>query len=133
MFFVVVLFLKLTLQERSLPFSLKESLIDPFLPRGYAYVTSGKPIFSVPANIPVAFELTILFSALSAFFSVWGLSKLPRFYHPVFNSQRFRRATQDRFFISIEAEDERFELERTLALAESLGGTHVETLIGAEA
>ena len=30
----------------------------------YPLVISGKPFFSLPANIPVIFELTVLFSAL---------------------------------------------------------------------
>ncbi|MBN2328028.1 MAG: DUF3341 domain-containing protein, partial [Candidatus Omnitrophica bacterium] len=30
----------------------------------YPIIISGKPLFSLPANIPVAFELTVLFSAL---------------------------------------------------------------------
>jgi len=117
-----------------LPFSLADNpILDPFLPSGYPFVVSGKPIHSVPASIPVAFELTILLSAFGAFFGMWLLNRLPQFYHPVFNSQRFRRATQDRFFISIEAKDALWDAERTLELARALGGTHVEALLGEEA
>ncbi len=112
-----------------LPFSLGDvALLDPFLPSGYPFVVSGKPVFSVQANIPVAFELTILLSAFASFFGMWLLNRLPRFYHPVFHSARFRRATQDRFFISIEATDALWDEERTVALARSLGGAHVELL-----
>ena len=112
-----------------LPFSVADTLIDPFLPSGYPYVVSGKPVFSVQANIPVIFELTILLSAFGAFFGMWGLNLLPRFHHPVFLSERFKRASQDRFFISIEAKDPLFERARTRVLATSLGGSFVEELV----
>src|ERR1035437_8681780 len=51
----------------------------------YPMVISGKPYWSLPPNIPVMFELTVLFASLAAFFGVWGLSRLPRYHHPVFN------------------------------------------------
>lgn len=113
-----------------LPFTLYQAdnalvseLASPFLPSGYDYVVSGKPIFSVPANIPVVFELTVLLSAFAAFFGQFLLSGLPQFFHPVFASERFKRASNDRFFISIEAKDPRYDRVRTRALADSLGGT----------
>jgi hypothetical protein len=118
-----------------LPFSVTGvlgALVDPFLPSGYGFVVSGKPVFSVQANIPVVFELTILLSAFGSFFGMWGLNRLPQFHHPVFHSERFRRASQDRYFISIEATDPLFDRDRTLALAQRLGGTHLEELVEAE-
>ncbi len=51
---------------------------------GYPLVFSGKPYWSLPANIPIIFELTVLLSALMAFFGVWGLSRLPQPYFPAF-------------------------------------------------
>lgn len=94
----------------------------------YPFLISGKPLFGLPANIPVTFELTVLFSALTAFFGLWGRNGMPRLYHPVFKSERFRRATADRFFIVLEASDARFEPGRTEEFAESLGGVHVQRL-----
>jgi hypothetical protein len=53
----------------------------------------GKPFFSLPAFIPVMFELTILFSALSsvgALFFVCGLPKVrPPIIHPDLSSHKF--------------------------------------------
>lgn len=94
----------------------------------YPFLISGKPLFGLPANIPVTFELTVLLSALTAFFGLWGSNGMPRLYHPVFKSERFRRASADRFFIVLEASDARFELKRTQEFAESLGGVHVQRL-----
>ena len=92
----------------------------------YKYLISGKPYFSVPANIPILFELTVLFSALGAFGGMLAFNALPQYHHPLFRSERFRRATQDRFFISIEASDPKFEPGRVRDFLECLGSIHVE-------
>lgn len=89
----------------------------------YPFLISGKPFFSIPANIPVAFELVILFSALTAFGGALILNQLPRFQHPVFESDEFLRATSDGFFISIEAGDPKFDEERSVAFLESTGAS----------
>jgi hypothetical protein len=94
----------------------------------YPFEISGKPLFGLPANIPVMFELTVLFSAFAAFFGMWGLNGMPKLYHPLFTSRRFRRATQDRFFIVIEARDPLFDAGRTRDFLASLGGSVVETV-----
>ena len=92
----------------------------------YPIVISGKPLFSLPANIPVIFELTILFSALTAFGGMIAMNKLPRHSHPLFSSERFRRVTDDRFFVVIEAEDPKFDEASTRSFLESLGGLGIE-------
>ncbi len=92
----------------------------------YPIIISGKPLFAWQAAVPVTFELTVLFSALATFFGMWGLNGLPRLHHPLFSSERFARATADRFFIVIEKDDPRFDREQTRALLESLGGLAVE-------
>ncbi len=94
----------------------------------YPFLISGKPLFSLPANIPVMFELTILFAAVAAFLGMLALNGLPRPYHALFGSRRFRRVTADRFFISVEAADPRFDEERTWSLLESLGGEGLERI-----
>jgi hypothetical protein len=78
---------------------------------GYPLVYSGKPYWSLPANIPIVFELSVLFAALMTFVGVWGLSGLPQPYHPAFNNARFRRVTDDAFFIILDARDKNFRLE----------------------
>jgi hypothetical protein len=96
----------------------------------YPFLISGKPYFSLPANIPVAFELTILLAAVTAFVGMLAFNGLPRFHHPLLRSERFRRATSDRFFVSIEAADPLFEAARTEAFLRSIGGTDVESVEG---
>jgi len=94
----------------------------------YPYLVSGKPFFSLPASIPVMFELTILFSAFGAFFGMLAANGLPLPYHAVMTSPRFHRATADRFFISIEANDPRLDGADAKQLIESLAGGRAEEI-----
>jgi hypothetical protein len=55
-----------------------------------------------------------------------ALNKLPRHHHPIFYSERFERCSDDRFFISIEAADPKFDLDRTRELLESLQPSYLE-------
>jgi hypothetical protein len=89
----------------------------------YPIVIGGKPPFSLPSMIPIMFELTVLFSCLTAVFGMFHLNKIPRHHHPIFNSEHFHAASDDKFFISVEAEDPKFNLERTKRLLDS---THPE-------
>ena len=68
---------------------------------GWAYpmIVGGKPLFSMPAFVPVWYELTVLSSCLAAFFGNWVINGLPRPHHPAFGSKAFERVTDDKFFI----------------------------------
>src|SRR3954470_3989072 len=92
----------------------------------YQFLISGKPVWSFPANVPVMFELTVLFSALTAVFGMLGLNHLPQLYNPLFKSARFRRVTSDRFFVVIDASDKKFSEEETTRLLTEAGAKAVE-------
>jgi hypothetical protein len=68
----------------------------------YPLDIGGRPLHSAPAFIPITFECGVLLSALTAFFGVLAWMGYPRLYHPVFEAPGFRRASIDRFWISIE-------------------------------
>ncbi|HPF15685.1 MAG: DUF3341 domain-containing protein [Planctomycetes bacterium] len=74
----------------------------------YKYLISGKPFFSVPANVPVAFEMTILFASFAAFFGMLALNRFPRWSNPLFRMPEFRRVTADRFAIVVDPADPKF-------------------------
>ncbi len=95
---------------------------------GYPFHISGKPAMSLPAFIPVIFELTILFSALSCVSLMFLFNGLPRLYHPLFKSNRFRRASNDRFFIVIEARDPKFLPKKTEEFLKTLDPIAVEAV-----
>lgn len=96
--------------------------------KGYQFFIAGKPLFSTPAFIPPTFELTILFSAFGAVFGMFLLNKLPRLYHPLFRSERFRRVTSDRFFVVVEARDPKFDEQKTTDLLRQVGAVEVERI-----
>jgi len=94
----------------------------------YKLVIAGKPFFSWPAFIPVTFEIGVLFSALGAVIGMFAFNGLPRLNHPLFNSERFLRSTDDGFFISIEAADPNFDPETIESFLVGLGATSVEVV-----
>jgi len=94
----------------------------------YPLVISGKPFWSWQAFVPVTFEVTILLGALGAVLGMLHLNRLPRHHHPLFRSKRFERFSDDRFFISVEAADPRFDLDATRRLLERAGAAHVEVV-----
>ncbi|MEM6786688.1 MAG: quinol:electron acceptor oxidoreductase subunit ActD [Myxococcota bacterium] len=94
----------------------------------YQFMISGKPIWSIPANIPVGFELTVLFSAFTAFFITLGINKLPSFYNPLFNHDSFKRVTDDAFFITISSADKKYDFDKCKDFLDELGALEVERI-----
>jgi len=92
----------------------------------YPINIGGRPLHSWPMFIPIAFELTILCSALLGFVGTLVLNKFPQPYHPVFNVTEFRkRASRDGFFLCIEATDPQFDRARTRQFLESTQPTNI--------
>ncbi|NJK89772.1 MAG: DUF3341 domain-containing protein [Myxococcales bacterium] len=86
----------------------------------YPLNIGGKPLNSWPAFIPITFEVTILLSGLTSALAMILMNGLPRLHHPVFNTPGFARASSDRFFLCIEADDPKFDLDSTKAFLEGL-------------
>ena len=81
----------------------------------YPINVGGRPLNSWPAFVPVTFELTILFAALTAVLGMLALNGLPRPHHPVFSVEGFELATRDRFFLLVLHYDPRFDADKALA------------------
>jgi hypothetical protein len=92
----------------------------------YPLNIGGRPYLSWPMFVPVTFELTILFASLAAVFGMFMLNGLPMPYHPVFNVARFvEHASQDKFFLAIEATDPKFSHEATRTFLQGLGAREI--------
>lgn len=79
----------------------------------YPINVGGKPLFSLASFFPPLYELTILFSAVGGTICMLAFNGLPRPHHPIFAAPGFERASQDRFFLCIEASDPMFNEAET--------------------
>lgn len=98
----------------------------------YPLVVGGKPLFSPLPAFPVSYELTILLSAFGTLLGLAFLNRLPRLNNPLFNSERFKRATNDKFFVYVEAADPKFSPAEVRALLEHNGASAVEEIHDSE-
>ncbi len=96
--------------------------------RGYDFLISGKPEFSLPANIPIIFELGILLAAFGTILGMLGLNKLPMLYNPLFNSSAFRGVTRDRFCIVVESGDPLFDEGLVREVFHALNAVRIERI-----
>jgi len=87
----------------------------------YPLNIGGRPFHSMPSFIVPAYETTILCAAFGAVFGMILLNGLPMPYHPVFNVPAFEAASSDRFFLTIETADPKYDAQAT---REFLRGLH---------
>jgi hypothetical protein len=99
----------------------------------YPLVVGGKPLFTPLFAFPVSYELTILLSAFGTLFGLALLNRLPKLNNPLFSSERFKRATNDKFFVYVETADPKFSAVETRALLATLGASAVEEIHDTEA
>ncbi|MBZ4189061.1 DUF3341 domain-containing protein [Niabella beijingensis] len=82
----------------------------------------GKPFFSLPAWIPIMFELTVLFSAVGMVFTFCWLCQLA----PFVKKDHFNpRSTDDTFVMAIECTDKTNE-EEAIAFLKNAGAQDVQ-------
>jgi mono/diheme cytochrome c family protein len=92
----------------------------------YPWLVSGKPFWSVPANVPIMFELTVLFAGFTTLIAMLLLNDMPLLSHPLDLKERFGRASDDRFFLFIQASDPKFDEHATRGLLESTNALLIE-------
>ena len=86
----------------------------------------GRPLYALSAFAVVAFELTVLFAALTPALGMLALNGLPRLHHPVFGARAFSRASRDRFFLCVLADDPQFDARETTRWLRTLDPASVE-------
>jgi len=94
----------------------------------YQMLIGGKPYFAFQAFVPITFALTILLSAFGTVFGMLFLNGLPRWSHPLLAHPGFRRHSDDKFYLSVESDDPKFDATKTRALLEEIGGKRVALL-----
>lgn len=91
----------------------------------YPLVIGGKPLFAWEFALPVTFELSVLLASFGTVFGMFALNKLPKPYHPLDKVPMFKGVTDDKFFMSIEVADPMFDLHKSQAFLEEIGGQNV--------
>lgn len=91
----------------------------------YPVNIGGRPLNSWPAFMVSGFEVTVLFALTAGFVVFLAASRLPLLYHPIFWLDAFGRASQDRFFLCVEARDPRFDAERVHAILARHGAVSI--------
>jgi len=92
----------------------------------YPLTVQGKPYGAWQAFMPIIFEFGVLGTAFSALIGMLAFNALPRYYHPLLKKERFLRASDDRFFICVEARDPKFEPNNMRAVFQHAGASHID-------
>ena len=87
--------------------------------RAYPEEVGARPLHSWPMFVPVTFEMTILFAALTAFVAVLLANGLPRLAHPIFDAPDFELASRNRFFLCLRTDDPAFDESKAAALLDA--------------
>jgi ActD protein len=96
----------------------------------YAYPIDigGRPAHAIPAFLIPTFEGTVLCASLTAFFGFFVITRLPRYWHPIFELAGFDRATVDRYWLAIDAADHRSGPEVTVHELQALSPVRIVRL-----
>jgi hypothetical protein len=91
----------------------------------YPINVGGRPLHALPAFLPATTIVTILWAALGTLAGMLAMNRLPRLHHPVFAAPGFGRATEDRFFLCLFAEDPLFDPAGATRFLRGLGPLRV--------
>jgi mono/diheme cytochrome c family protein len=95
----------------------------------YPQVIGGKPFFSLPAYVPLMFEVTVLLGAVGTVASLLiFFLKFPNNSHPLHDTNYIKQVSSNKFGIVIETNDPKFDLEYIKNLFNSLGASKVEEI-----
>jgi hypothetical protein len=102
--------------------------IQLFVNVDYPIEVGGRPLFAWPAFAVVDFEIMILCAVSFAVAGMLIINRLPKLYHPLFGTPRFGLASEDRFFLYIDASDPKFDAAATRSFLGRLGAWSIEAV-----
>jgi hypothetical protein len=103
--------------------------VQLFVNADYPIEVGGRPLFAWPAFFVVDFEIMILCAVSFAVAGMLIINRLPKLYHPLFGTPRFGLASEDRFFLYIDASDPKFDAAATRSFLGSLGAWSIEAVL----
>lgn len=95
----------------------------------YPMVIGGKPYFSLPAFVPVTFEVTVILATLSTVVAMFAFFfGLPRNSHALHDTDYMKKVSLDHYGIVIESDDPKFSEKATLEFLRSLSPVSTEII-----
>ena len=88
----------------------------------WALNVGGKPFFSIPAFIPVTFELTILFAALSSVITMFAVNGLPKVNPPIIDPD----LTSHKFALWVPDTEKGYDVDKVESFLKELGAEEVK-------
>ena len=91
----------------------------------YPLIIGGRPAFAWPSFIPTVFENAVLVAVAAGFVGYFVVNRMPRLYDPVDEADVMRRATSDRWCLSVRTDD-RAVLDQARAVLRSQDALEIE-------
>ena len=92
----------------------------------YPLVIGGKPFWTWPAFVPIAFEITVLLAAVLTVATMIVLYfRFPNLSHPLHDTSYMKKVSSDKFGVSIQADDPKFDESSASEFLRSIGGKEI--------